>query len=150
MTFQLHPRRKGQKGIRSDAERERAATEVKFLRAAIQKVEAGKSSRRSTEFAAKCQEMLGERDGEIRDYDALKRGELTLPKLSRLDEVAAFVPRIRIARGVSQTELARRLGVSKQVVSRYEDAGYQTAGLGRLQQILDALHAEVKIELRNS
>jgi len=56
--------------------------------------------------------MLRDREAEIRDYDSLRNGEVDLPKLNRLDEIGALIPRIRIARGVSQTELARRLGVS--------------------------------------
>jgi predicted transcriptional regulator len=42
------------------------------------------------------------------------------------DQIVPFVAKMRIAKGVSQTELARRLGVSKQVVSRYEETEYQT------------------------
>jgi len=37
--------------------------------------------------------------------------------------------------------------VSKQVISRYEESGYQTIGLARLQQILDALEVKVRIDL---
>jgi HTH-type transcriptional regulator/antitoxin HigA len=92
--------------------------------------------------------MLRAREAQIRDYDALKRGELKLPKIERLDQIAPLIPRIRIARGVSQTELARRLGVSKQVVSRYEESDYQTVGLARLQEILDALGARTLIDLK--
>jgi transcriptional regulator with XRE-family HTH domain len=49
-----------------------------------------------------------------------------------------FIAKIRIAKGVSQTELARRLGVSKQVISRYEESEYHTVGIGRIQELLDA------------
>jgi ribosome-binding protein aMBF1 (putative translation factor) len=129
------------KPIRSDAERERAAAQAEFMRAGIAKVAAEKP------VAARMREMLRSREAQIRDYDALKRGELKLPKIERLDQIAPLIPRIRIARGVSQTELARRLGVSKQVVSRYEESDYQTVGLTRLQEILDALGARTRIDL---
>jgi HTH-type transcriptional regulator/antitoxin HigA len=136
------------KPIRSDAERERAAVQVEFLQAAVAKVAQGKSSRRADATAAKIEQMLCAREDQIREYDALKRGELKLPKVERLDQIAALIPRIRIARGVSQTELARRIGVSKQVVSRYEERDYQTAGLARLQEILDALEARALIDVK--
>jgi HTH-type transcriptional regulator/antitoxin HigA len=87
------------------------------------------------------------REDQIREYDALKRGELKLPKLERLDDLPPLIARIRIARGVSQTELARRVGVSKQVISRYEEGDYQAAGLARLQEILEALGITAEIEL---
>jgi HTH-type transcriptional regulator/antitoxin HigA len=135
------------KPIRSDAERERAAAQVEFLQAAVAEVAHGKSRRRADATAAKIEQVLCAREDQIREYDALKRGELKLPKIDRLDQIAALIPRIRIACGVSQTEVAHRIGVSKQVISRYEESDYQTAGLARLQEILDALEAKLLIDL---
>jgi DNA-binding Xre family transcriptional regulator len=48
---------------------------------------------------------------------------------------------------VSQTELAARLGVSKQVISRSEDDDYQGVAIGRLQEILDALQVQASVSL---
>jgi HTH-type transcriptional regulator/antitoxin HigA len=135
------------KPIRSDAERERAAVQVEFLQAAVAKVAQGKSSRRADATAAKIEELLCAREDQIREYDALKRGELKIPKIERLDDVPPLIARIRIARGVSQTELAHRIGVSKQVISRYEESDYQSAGLARLREILDALGVKTRIQL---
>lgn len=147
MTLPFRSKVNRYKGIRSDAERERAATEIKFFRAAVEKVQTKKPSRRNEEFASRCEELLKDREAEICDYDALKRGELHLPRLDRLDEACALIPRIRISKGISQTELARRLGISKQVVSRYEESGYRTVGLARLQEILDILGTKIQIEV---
>ena len=76
--------------------------------------------------------MIRQLEDELREYDQLKSGELTLPQVERLDQIAPFIVKIRIAKGVSQTELARRLGVSKQVISRYEESDYQTVAIARL------------------
>jgi len=138
------------KEIRSDAERERAVAQVAFFRAALAKLSEKKQKRRDADVVAKFESMLHERESQIRDYDDLKNGKLNLPKLKRVDDIVAYLPRIRIARGISQTELARRLGVSKQVINRYEESGYQTVGLVRLQQILDVLGAKVEIELASN
>jgi len=48
---------------------------------------------------------------------------------------------------VCQTELARRLGVSKQVISGYEETGYQTVAIARLQKILDAIGIKALVTL---
>ena len=50
-------------------------------------------------------------------------------------------------RAAKQTELARRLGVSKQVISRYEESDYQTVGIARLQEILDAIGIKTVVTL---
>lgn len=56
-------------------------------------------------------------------------------------------PKLRIAKGVSQTELALRLGVSKQVVHRYEESDYQTVAISSLQEILGAIGIKAVITL---
>ena len=145
--FVIFHRKGNRKPIRSDAERERAAAQVEFLQAAVAKIAAGKSSRRTDSTAAKIEQVLCAREDQIREYDALKRGEFKLPKIEGLDQLPPLIARIRIALGVSQTELARRIGVSKQVISRYEEGDYQTASLPRLQEILAALHLKTGIEL---
>jgi transcriptional regulator with XRE-family HTH domain len=43
--------------------------------------------------------------------------------------------------------LARRLGVSKQVISRYEESDYQTVAIARLQEILDAIGIKTVVTL---
>jgi predicted transcriptional regulator len=48
---------------------------------------------------------------------------------------------------MSQTELPRRLGVSKQVISRYEETEYQTVATARLQEILDAIGIKALVTL---
>jgi ribosome-binding protein aMBF1 (putative translation factor) len=91
--------------------------------------------------------MIRQLADDLREYDGLKSGELTLPRVERLDRIAPFIARMRIAKGVSQTELARRLGVSKQVVSRYEETEYQTVAIARLQEILDAIGIKALVTL---
>ena len=91
--------------------------------------------------------MIRQLEDELREYDELKSGELALPNVERLDQIAPFVAKMRIAKGVSQTELARRLGVSKQVVSRYEETEYQTVAIARLQEILDAIGIKALVTL---
>ena len=91
--------------------------------------------------------MIRQLEEEVREYDELKAGAFALPSIERLDQIAPFIVKLRIAKGVSQTELAKRLGVSKQVVSRHEEDQYQGAALVRLQEILDALGVKTRVLL---
>jgi transcriptional regulator with XRE-family HTH domain len=54
---------------------------------------------------------------------------------------------MRITKGMSQPELARRLGVTKQVISRNEETEYQTVAIARLQEILDAIGVKALVTL---
>ena len=133
--------------IKSDAQRERTVAQIEGFRQALAKVSQGKPDKRSAATRGSYQSMIGQLEDELREYDRLKSGELALPHVERLDQIAPFIARIRIAKGVSQTELARRLGVSKQVVSRYEENEYQTVAISRLQEILDAIGIKADVTL---
>jgi HTH-type transcriptional regulator/antitoxin HigA len=133
--------------IKSDAQRERTAVQIEGFRQALAQVSREMSGRRASAVRGSYEGIIRQLEGELREYDQLKSGELTLPKVERLDQIVPFIAKIRIAKGVSQTELARRLGVSKQVISRYEDTDYQSVGIARLQQILDAIDVKALITL---
>ena len=133
--------------IKSDAQRERTVAQIVGFQQALAKVTQDKPDKRSAAIRGSYQSMIGQLEDELREYDQLKSGELALPHVERLDQIAPFIARFRIAKGVSQTELARRLGVSKQVISRYEENEYQTVGVARLQEILDAIGIKTGITL---
>ena len=125
--------------IKSDAQRERTVAQIEGFRRALAKVTEERPAKRGAVLRASYEGMIRQLEDELREYDGLKAGELKLPRIEKLDEIAPFITRIRIAKGVSQAELARRLGVSKQVISRYEESDYQTVSIARLQEILDAI-----------
>ncbi len=133
--------------IKSDAQRERTVAQIEGFRQALAKVEQETSTRRFKAVRESYESMIQQLEDELREYHQLRSGELTLPHVERLDQVAPFIAKIRIAKGVSQTELARRLGVSKQVISRYEESEYQTVAIGRLQEILDAIGVKTLVTL---
>jgi len=72
---------------------------------------------------------------------ALLPGEI--PEIHNLEHVGRQLIALRLARGVSQRELARRLGVSEAVVSRDEHNEYHGITAARAQRIIDALDALV-------
>jgi len=133
--------------IKSDAQRERTAAQIAGFRQALAKVDQEMTGKRAGAVRGSYEGMVRQLEDELREYDELKSGELALPKVKRMDQIAPFVAKMRIAKGVSQTELARRLGVSKQVVSRYEETDYQTVAISRLQEILDAIGIKALVTL---
>ena len=133
--------------IKSDAQRERTEAQVEGFRQAIAKVDQEMTSKRVAAVRGSYEGMIQQLEDEIREYDELKSGDLALPNDERLDQIAPFVTKLRIAQGVSQTELARRPGVSKQVISRYEETEYQTVAISRLQEILDTIGVKALVTL---
>ena len=133
--------------IKSDAQRDRTLAQIEGFRQALAKVEWEEPGKRSTAIRGSYEGMIRQLEDELHEYDQLKAGKLKLPRTERLDEIAPFIAKIRIAKGVSQTELARRLGISKQVISRYEESDYQTVCIARLQEILDAIGVKTLVTL---
>lgn len=133
--------------IKSDAQRERTVAQIEGFRQALAKVEQETSTTRSKAVRGSYESMIRQLEDELREYDQLKSGELDLPHVERIVQIAPFIVKIRIAKGLSQTELARRLGVSKQVISRYEENDYQTVAIARLQEILDAIGIKTMVTL---
>ena len=133
--------------IKNDAQRERTAAQIEGFRQALTKVDREMTGKRAIAVRGSYEGMIRQLEDELREYDELKSGDLTLPNVERLDQIAPLVAKMRIAKGVSQTELARRLGVSKQVISRYEEAEYQTVAIARLQEILDAIGIKALVTL---
>ena len=133
--------------IKSDAQRDRTAAQIEGFRRALAKAEVEEPGKRSAVIRGSYEGMIRQLEDELREYDQMKSGDLTLPRFERLDQIAPSIVKIRIAKGVSQTELARRLGVSKQVISRYEESDYQTVAIARLQEILDAIGVKTAVIL---
>ena len=77
---------------------------------------------------------------EIGAYERTRRGEIA-PIMSLADAGRTLI-RLRIAAGLSQRELADRLGVDESQVSRDERNEYYGATLERAQRVLDVLNGE--------
>lgn len=133
--------------IKSEAQRDRTLAQLDGFRRALVKVEQEKPGKRAAAIRGSYEGMIRQLEDELREYDHVKAGKLALPRVERLDQIAPFIAKVRIAKGVSQTELARRLGVSKQVISRYEESDYQTVAIARLQEILDAIGIKTAVIL---
>ena len=79
---------------------------------------------------------------EVESYERLKRG--VFPALENFDGIGNLLISLRIASGISQRELAKRLGVHESQISRDERNEYFGVTVERANKILNALGAKVK------
>jgi transcriptional regulator with XRE-family HTH domain len=84
---------------------------------------------------------------EVESYERLKRGEFDA--LENLRGLGHLLISVRIAQGISQRELARRLDVHESQISRDERNEYFGITLERAIKILDALNVRLhtKVEI---
>jgi HTH-type transcriptional regulator/antitoxin HigA len=87
---------------------------------------------------------------QLQDYEQLRAGRVRQRTLGTLTELPKAIIEARIAARVTQKGLADRLGVAEQQVQRWEATEYAGVGLHRLQQVADALGADVteKVQFR--
>ena len=82
---------------------------------------------------------VAELAGSVADYEALRAGGGLSLELSSLEDFGRALVKGRIARGWTQLELARALGMPKQQVQRYEATEYTSASLVRMARVAAAL-----------
>ena len=100
---------------------------------------------------AKAQEdavasQLADLEGELREYEELKAGVFQMEALDMVGRLAALLVKARIAQGLTQRELAERLGLKEQQIQKYEATDYASAKLSRINEIVNALVVGAKQE----
>ena len=93
------------------------------------------------------QSQLTDLRREIDEYEALRTGRAAVSVAGSFDDLPMALIRARIASGLSQKELAERLGVKEQQVQRYEATEYSSASLARVRAVISALGVNVREEV---
>ena len=84
--------------------------------------------------------QIAEIEADIAHYKLLKAGEISFAKSFSLDALPSMLIQARIASGMSQSDLARSLGLKPQQVQRYEATEYMSASLARLMEVARLLN----------
>lgn len=90
--------------------------------------------------------FLEQRKEELEEYEKLCRGEIG--EIKSYQSTGRLLIALRIARGLSQKQLAERLGVHESAVSRDERNEYHGITIERATRVFEALEAEVSIRIK--
>jgi len=82
---------------------------------------------------------------QLRDPEFTERFE----KAGEAWDVALKLASLRKASGLSQKELAKRVGTSQQQISRLESPSYEGHSLSMLRRVADVLGARIDIEIQS-
>lgn len=85
---------------------------------------------------------------EVATYERLKRGEFDA--LENLAGMGQMLIALRISKGLTQRELAQRMGVNESQVSRDERNEYHGITLDRTQRILEVLEVRMKTTVEST
>ena len=89
---------------------------------------------------------LGDFEAELAEYDALH--DATLIEATDIAQLPIALIRARIACGLTQRQLAERIGLQEQAIQRYEATDYFGVSFARLVEIANALEASVDYVIR--
>jgi HTH-type transcriptional regulator / antitoxin HipB len=92
------------------------------------------------------QGILAEVREEIEKYDALKEKPMVI-EIESFAEIPVALIKARIALGMTQKDLAEKLGMKEQQIQRYEANQYGSAGFHRLTEVAEALEVTLNSSL---
>jgi ribosome-binding protein aMBF1 (putative translation factor) len=78
-------------------------------------------------------------NAEINEYERLRKTRRRQIDLDVVSDLPQALIRARIAAGISQRELAIRLGLKEQQIQRYEATQYASASLSRVIEVAQAI-----------
>ena len=126
--------------------------QYKFTKAQVERFErtlAELRSRRPEDtdlhpLVAKAQEdavsgQLMDLKEELQIYESMRAGTFSLEQLEVVSELSNMLIGARIAQGISQKELAERIGLKEQQIQRYEATDYASASLSRIREVVSGL-----------
>ena len=85
---------------------------------------------------------------QVKRYEALKAGKVKSRRARSLRELPIVLIEGRIAAGLTQRALGKRLDVPEQQIQRYEATLYAGVSLQRLQEVADVLGLEIEEHAR--
>jgi ribosome-binding protein aMBF1 (putative translation factor) len=85
------------------------------------------------------QSQLDSLNKQIKDYERLRRRGGKALDVTSIEKLPQNLIRARIAAGLTQKELAARIGIKEQQVQRYEATNYASASLARVLQVARVL-----------
>ena len=91
--------------------------------------------------------QLADLQAQLEAYDALRSHQQTAFSVDSFEDFPRVLIQARIAAGISQRELAERLGLKEQQIQRYEATEYTSASWSRVSEVIRALGLTVREEM---
>ena len=88
--------------------------------------------------------QLGDLQRELAEYETLRSGKRKVVALESLEELPKTLIQARIAAGLSQEDLAIKLGLKPQQIQRYEATEYRSASLERVNEVVRVLGVKLR------
>ncbi len=132
--------------IKSEDQRLKAAKRIAALEDQIRDVREKHGPEKAELFAKSIQRHLAELKEQVRTHEQLTQKGVEPLKPHDFSEVGPYLVKARIASGLTQSDLAKKLGVSQPMVHKYEASEYQGATVHVLSKVAHAVGVTLHLE----
>jgi transcriptional regulator with XRE-family HTH domain len=132
--------------IKSEDQRLKTIKRIKAIEEQIQKVQESHGADKANMFAKSVARHLFELKEQVRVFQGLTEKGVEPLRPRDFSEVGSYLVKARIASGLTQSDLAVKLGVSQPMVHKYEASEYQGANVTVLSKVAKALGVTLHLE----
>jgi transcriptional regulator with XRE-family HTH domain len=90
--------------------------------------------------------LIKEINLDVLDYTTLCNNDLNVIKTTSIEDLPHLLVKARLAKKMSQKDLATIIGIDEQQIQRYEATDYESASWTRIVEIILALNLNIKME----
>ncbi len=90
--------------------------------------------------------FINDLKSELLEFDSLIKNDECKIKGGDLSQLPRMLIEARLSRGLSQKDLAEKLGIDHQQIQRYEISDYESASWSRLLEVAIALELQISLE----
>ena len=134
--------------IKNDDQKFKTLRHIQEFRDKISTIRKTEGEKAARLFRRAYRSHIEDLELQVKEYDKAKHGTLPTASFSNPAELGAYLIKARIAAGLTQSDLASKLGVSQPMVHKYELSEYAGCGLEVLTKVAQALG--IRITLRAS
>jgi HTH-type transcriptional regulator/antitoxin HigA len=95
---------------------------------------------------ASLNSMIESVQNEIENYETLKSNVVCKIATKSIEDLPHLLIKIRIAKKMSQSQLAEIIGIDAQTIQRYEATDYESVSWTRIVEVILALDVNIKLE----
>lgn len=133
--------------ISNDVQRSQTISKVEGFKKQRDAIEKTKGKRVADSYWKNMLSLVNQLEAQVDKYDRLRREGLLPFRGLDFESLGSYLVDARIAFGMTQKELAKKLNVSQPMIYKYEAAEYEGFGLDLIHKILNAFNIKINLDI---
>ena len=135
--------------IKSDDQRAKTMKHIEGFEKDAQRFERERGKKAAASYRRIYQDQVAELREQVERYDVLKKAGPG-PFHGDLGSLGPYLVDARVAAGLTQKDLAKKLGVSQPMVFKYELSEYRSCTVEVIEKVIAALGLDLDVEIKRA